>query len=93
MINIKPLSELEPKSEEYYIALEKAFRRGFADALNAAYNDPTLRSAEAADVSMEMITEWTGSSGEAEQYSFGYANEVSRRAKEIIKEEHEQSHR
>tara|TARA_Y100001938_G_C7924828_1_gene346356 strand:+ start:433 stop:711 length:279 start_codon:yes stop_codon:yes gene_type:complete len=92
-MDIRPISEIEPKSEEYYIALEKAFRRGFADALNAAYSDPILRSAIAADVSMEMITEWTGSSGEAEQYRFGYAAEVSRRAKEIIQEEYEEGYR
>ena len=79
MSRIVSMSEVKTPNERHFIALEKAFRRGFAAALNAAHGDSALRSAEAADIAMEMVRE----SGNYTSYNFGYADEVSRRAKEL----------
>jgi hypothetical protein len=81
MNRIISLSDVKPPSKEHSFAVEKAFRRGVKVALNAAYRDPILRSADAADIAVEMLSEWIRGNGEAEEYRQGYADEISRRVK------------
>ena len=57
VIDLEPLdlmSEVTSRDQQMDNAVEKAYRRGVAQALNMAFDTPELRTAEACDLAMEM---------------------------------------